>query len=75
MGEDVVRMNNSICISMFNSLFFTFVTTGLISFSLLFGLCCIICTGVQHYKDSIKRKSKGGYDDRIRAKDETVSVI
>lgn len=76
MGEDVVRMSNSICITMFNALFFTFVTTGLISFALLFSLCCIICTGVQHYKDSYKKKAKGGYDEpKLKGNDETASIV
>ena len=76
MGEDVVRMSNSICVSMFNALFFTFVTTGLISFALLFSLCCIVCTGVQHYKDSIKRRAKDKFDEpKLRSKDDTMSII
>lgn len=56
VGEDMTRMVDSICIMTFNQLFFTFVVLGLISFSLLFSICCIVCVGVQHYKHAIKQQ-------------------
>ena len=67
-----MRVKDAVCVTMFNGLFFSFLTTGLISFSLLFALCCTICTGVQYYKDEIKRKI---YEEegRLRDKDHTLS--
>jgi hypothetical protein len=58
MGEDLVLTKNSLCVSMFNSFFFLFVTIGTASFALLFSMCCIVCTGVRHFKQDEKNKAK-----------------
>lgn len=75
MGEDLTRVTNSICTSMFNSLFFTFVTVGLISFGLLFSICCMVCTGIQHYKDFEKRKSKDIDKELMKERDTTAAIM
>lgn len=53
LGEDIVNAKNTICVSLFNSVFFLLVTMGTTSFALLFALCCITCTGVRHYKQDV----------------------
>ena len=70
-----MRLKDSVCVTMFNGLFFSFVTTGLISFSLLFALCRTICTGIQYYKDAVKRKIYEGEVGAMKDKDQTASVI
>lgn len=53
LGEDIVNAKNTVCVSLFNSIFFLLVTIGTTSFALLFALCCIVCTGVRHYKQDV----------------------
>lgn len=57
IGEDVINAKDTICVSLFNSFFFLFVTVGTTSFAFLFALCCIVCTGVRNFKqDTFKVK-------------------
>lgn len=53
LGDDIITAKNTVCVSLFNSIFFLLVTMGTTSFALLFGLCCIVCTGVRHYKQDL----------------------
>ena len=53
LGEDIVNAKDTICVTFFNSIFFLLVTIGTTSFGLLFALCCIVCTGVRHYKQDV----------------------
>lgn len=70
LGEDIVNAKNTICVSLFNSIFFLLVTIGTTSFALLFALCCIVCTGVRHHNhDLVKARvlasnntGNGSYD-------------
>lgn len=56
---------DTVCVSLFNSLYFLFVTVGITSFAFLFGICCITCTGVRHYKqDQTRQKIGGDYGDK-----------
>jgi hypothetical protein len=58
IGEDIILMKNTVCVSLFNSLYFLFVTIGTSSFALLFSMCCIVCSGVRHYKQSQKKSGQ-----------------
>ena len=57
IGEDLSLMVSSICVSNFNTLYITRLLMGISSFGILFALCCIVCSGVRHYKHS-ERKDK-----------------
>lgn len=57
LGEDIVLTKNTVCVSLFNSFYFLFVTIGTSSFALLFSMCCIVCSGVRHYKQNLKKES------------------
>lgn len=52
MGEDIVLTKNTLCVSMFNSFYFLFMTIGTATIALLFSMCCITCAGVRHYKQN-----------------------
>jgi hypothetical protein len=54
IGEDLITTKNTVCVSLFNSLYYLFITIGTASFALLFSMCCIVCSGVRHYKQSIQ---------------------
>lgn len=54
-GSDVVRFQTVFCTSVFNFMFFTRIVIGVASFGLLFMMCCTICTGVRHFKHSIRK--------------------
>lgn len=56
--QDLVNVKDSLCISSFNSAFFTLVTVGIMSFSLLFALCCIVCVSVRHHQQSLLANNK-----------------
>jgi hypothetical protein len=58
IGDDLNITMNTVCVSLFNSLYFLFVTIGTASFALLFSMCCIVCSGVRHYKQSIKKGAR-----------------
>jgi hypothetical protein len=49
-GEDIVRITNAFCVSIFNSFYITRLVLGIASYGILFSLCCIVCSGVRHYK-------------------------
>ena len=59
LGDDTILFKNTICVTLFNSLFFMFVTIGTSSFALLFSMCCIVCSGVRHYKQAEVKKKLG----------------
>lgn len=50
IGEDIETLVSSICISNFNTLYLTRLVAGISSFGILFALCCIVCSGVRHFK-------------------------
>lgn len=56
-GEDFNRILNTMCVSMFNAMYISRLTIGIASWGILFSLCCIVCSGVRHYKHS-ERKDK-----------------
>lgn len=58
IGEDLKTTKNTLCVSLFNSLYFLFMTVGTASFALLFSMCCIVCSGVRHLKQSQKKSGK-----------------
>jgi hypothetical protein len=58
IGQDLQLTVNTVCVTLFNSLYFLFMTIGTASFALLFSMCCIVCSGVRHYKQSLKKTGK-----------------
>ncbi len=57
IGEDIMLLVNSICVSNFNTIYITRMAMGIIAFGILISLCCIVCSGVRHFKHS-ERKDK-----------------
>lgn len=51
------------CGSLYNNMFMIRMTFGLAGWGILFGMCCIVCTGVRHYKqvDKMKKISDGNF--------------
>ncbi len=47
-GEDFIRINNSLCVSMFNVFYSSRLILGVASYGILFAMCCIVCSGVRH---------------------------
>merc|ERR1711974_268744 len=52
IGEDIVTFVNSVCVTNFNTIYLTRLVMGISSFGILFSLCCIVCSGVRHFKHS-----------------------
>jgi len=57
IGENLDLILGSLCVSNFNTLYITRLYMGISAFGILFALCCIVCSGVRHYKHS-ERKDK-----------------
>lgn len=57
IGEDINMVVDTICVSNFNTIYINRLAMGIAAFGILFALCCIVCSGVRHYKHS-ERKDK-----------------
>ncbi len=57
IGEDLQTMVSSVCVSNFNTLYITRLLMGIAAFGILFAMCCIVCSGVRHFKHA-ERKDK-----------------
>ena len=55
IGEDINLVVSTLCVSNFNTLYITRLVMGISSFGILFALCCIVCSGVRHYKHSERK--------------------
>jgi hypothetical protein len=55
-GEDFELFKNVICGSFYNNLFLIRLTLGIAGWGILFSMCCIVCTGVRHFKQIDKMK-------------------
>lgn len=64
LGEDIIIAKNTVCVSLFNSIFFLLVTVGTTSFAFLFGICCITCAGVRHFKQDQTKQRIGDVGDK-----------
>ena len=53
-GEDFNRAIETICVKFFNTVYLARLTTGISAFGILFAMCCSVCTGVRHYKHSLR---------------------
>lgn len=71
LGEDIIIAKNTVCVSLFNSIFFLLVTVGTTSFAFLFGMCCITCSGVRHYKQDQTKQKIGDFGDKTNSYDHT----
>lgn len=56
LGEDINLIVSTTCDSLFNTFFFLRIILGIVSFSILFIICCITFSGVRAYKHSEKLK-------------------
>lgn len=68
-GEDFQRFQKVICGKFYNNLYNLRLTIGISAFGILFSLCCIVCTGVRHFKH-MERLNKVG-DAFFKAKDDS----
>jgi len=41
---------NTFCATFFNVFYFLRLALGIGCFGILFSMCCIVCSGVRHYK-------------------------
>lgn len=57
IGENLKLVVGSICVSNFNTIYITRLFMGIAAFGILFSMCCIVCSGVRHFKHS-ERKDK-----------------
>ena len=49
-GEDLQLLTDTFCVRFFNLFFFLRLVLGAAAFSILFTMCCSVCTGVRHFK-------------------------
>ena len=49
-GEDFVRLKNVMCGGFYNNIYGIRLVFGIAAFGMLFSMCCIVCTGVRHFK-------------------------
>ncbi len=49
-GEGAVRITDTLCSSLFNTFYLSRLIMGIASYGILFAICCIVCSGVRHYK-------------------------
>lgn len=54
MGEDAVKLVDTICTRTFNQLYVIAAPLSLIAFGMLFAMCCSVCTGVRMLNNSEK---------------------
>jgi hypothetical protein len=64
IGKDLITTKNTLGVSLFNSLYYLFITMGTASFALLFSLYCIVCSGVRYSKLFIQIKRARLPDDK-----------
>jgi hypothetical protein len=55
IGEDLGLVVGSICVSNFNTFYITRLLMGIAAFGILFAMCCIVCSGVRHFKHSERK--------------------
>ena len=56
-GEDFIRLKDVLCSSMYTNMYTMRLALGISCYGVLFAMCCIVCTGVRHYKHN-ERKGK-----------------
>lgn len=54
-GEDLTLLVNTLCARFFNVFYFLRLAMGILSFAILFGMCCSVCAGVRHFKHSERK--------------------
>jgi len=64
-GEDFQTMIDTLCVNTFNSFYAHRLALGIGSWGLLFSLCCIVCSGVRHFKHGERMKTN---DNNLRMK-------
>lgn len=61
-GEDFNRAIEAICVKFFNTTYLARLTLGISAFGILFAMCCSVCTGVRHYKHSLRLTKLDSFD-------------
>lgn len=56
LGEDINLIVSTTCNSLFNTFYFLRIILAIVSFCILFSICCITCSGIRVYKHSEKMK-------------------
>ena len=54
-GEDLELLINTFCARFFNVFYFLRLATGILSFAILFAMCCSVCAGVRHFKHAERK--------------------
>lgn len=52
-GEDLQLLVDTLCSYIFNTVYFLRVATGMAGITIMFTMCCTVCTGVRHYKQGL----------------------
>lgn len=55
LGEDFQRIINSVCGDFYSGLWGNRLALGISCFGLLFGSCCMVCSGSRHCRESTKK--------------------
>jgi hypothetical protein len=58
-GEDFSTLYKVTCGSFYKNVYLLRLTIGIACWGILFAMCCIVCTGVRHYKHSEREKKVG----------------
>lgn len=56
LGEDIKLIINTTCATSFRTIFFLRFALGIAAFGILFAMCCISCSGMRAYKQSVGRR-------------------
>lgn len=67
VSEDVRLAKNVVCNGLFLYTYFTRVIFGILSFALLFLMCCITCTGHRNCKSMESGNHKYDDDDHLES--------
>lgn len=52
-GEDLNLFINTFCSYFSNTIFYLRVAAGMSGITIMFAMCCTVCTGVRHYKQGL----------------------
>jgi hypothetical protein len=62
LGEDIDVISDTVCISLFNIIFFLRIICGIIGFGVLFFMCFSVCSGMRAYRQSMVINNMGASD-------------
>jgi hypothetical protein len=56
-------MEKVICGSFYKNIYLLRLVVGIASYGVLFAMCCIVCTGVRHFKLSQRQAQIGDFNE------------